>query len=112
VRAVILERLRDFEKRKRDVARGPTLGQDVWKVPVRDVVGILRGVIDELVSPTSFRRSVGLTPRVALASVVESTTWLYGDLQGIAGRSLLEIDGLELPLLDGPNASEAEWWSA
>jgi hypothetical protein len=54
----------------------------------------------------------GMIPRVALASVVESTTWLYGDLQGIAGRSLLEIDGLELPLLDGPNASEAEWWSA
>jgi hypothetical protein len=34
--------------------------------------------------------------------VVESTAGLYGDLQGIAGRSLLKIDGLELPLLDGP----------
>jgi hypothetical protein len=32
--------------------------------------------------------------------IVESTAGLYGDLQGIAGRSLLEIDGLELPLLD------------
>jgi hypothetical protein len=30
--------------------------------------------------------------------IVESTAGLYGDLQGIAGRSLLEIDGLELPL--------------
>ena len=39
--------------------------------------------------------------------VVESTAGLYGDLQGIAGRSLLEIDGLELPLLDGPTAHEA-----
>jgi hypothetical protein len=29
-------------------------------------------------------------------------------LQGIAGRSLLEIDGLELPLLDGPSADAAE----
>jgi hypothetical protein len=27
---------------------------------------------------------------------------------GIAGRSLLEIDGLELPLLDGPAADAAE----
>jgi hypothetical protein len=29
------------------------------------------------------------------------------DLQGIAGRSLVEIDGLELPLLDGPSADAA-----
>jgi hypothetical protein len=39
--------------------------------------------------------------------VVETMAGLYGDLQGIAGRSLQEIDGLELPLLDGPPASEA-----
>jgi hypothetical protein len=42
-----------------------------------------------------------------IRGVVETTAGLYGDLQGIAGRSLLEIDGLELPLLDGPAASEA-----
>jgi hypothetical protein len=42
-----------------------------------------------------------------IRGVVESTAGLYGDLQGIAGRSLVEIDGLELPLLDGPPASEA-----
>jgi hypothetical protein len=35
--------------------------------------------------------------------VVESTAGLYGDLQGIAGRSLLEIDGLALR----PDASAA-----
>ena len=29
------------------------------------------------------------------------------DLQGMAGRSLLEIDGLELPLLDGPATCDA-----
>jgi hypothetical protein len=43
-----------------------------------------------------------------IRGVVESTAGLYGDLQGIAGRSLLEIDGLELPLLDGPSADAAE----
>jgi hypothetical protein len=32
---------------------------------------------------------------------------LYGDLQGIAGRSLQEIEGLEVPLLGAPAASEA-----
>jgi hypothetical protein len=42
-----------------------------------------------------------------IRGVVESTAGLYGDLQGIAGRSLVEIDGLELPLLDGPTSSEA-----
>jgi hypothetical protein len=42
-----------------------------------------------------------------IRGVVESTAGLYGDLQGIAGRSLLEIDGLEVPMLDGPAAGEA-----
>jgi hypothetical protein len=39
--------------------------------------------------------------------VVETMAGLYGDLQGIAGWSLQEIAGLEVPLLDGPPASEA-----
>jgi hypothetical protein len=42
-----------------------------------------------------------------IRGVVESTAGLYGDLQGIAGQTLLEIDGLELPLLDGPGGIEA-----
>ena len=29
---------------------------------------------------------------------------MYGDLQGIAGLSLQEIEGLELPLLEGPDS--------
>jgi hypothetical protein len=33
--------------------------------------------------------------------VVESTVGLYGDLQGIAGRALPEIEGLGIPLLEG-----------
>jgi LmbE family N-acetylglucosaminyl deacetylase len=43
-----------------------------------------------------------------IRGVVESTAGLYGDLQGIAGRSLVEIDGLKLPLLDAPAADAAE----
>jgi hypothetical protein len=42
-----------------------------------------------------------------IRGVVEATAGLYGDLQGIAGRTLLEIEGLEMPLLDGPTPSEA-----
>jgi hypothetical protein len=45
-----------------------------------------------------------------ICGVVESTAGLYGDLQGIAGRSLL-FDGLELPLLDGPARDAAEGWA-
>ncbi len=37
---------------------------------------------------------------VQIQSVIESTVGMYGDLQGIAGRALQEIDGLELPLLE------------
>lgn len=38
-----------------------------------------------------------------LHTVLESTAGLYGDLQGIAGRSMLEIEALEAPLLEGPD---------
>ena len=35
--------------------------------------------------------------------VIESTAGMYGDLQGIAGKSLQEIEGLEIKMLpDGP----------
>ena len=36
-----------------------------------------------------------------ILGVIESTIGMYGDLQGIAGRALQEIEGLELPLLEG-----------
>ncbi|HET9131367.1 MAG TPA: DUF2130 domain-containing protein, partial [Terriglobia bacterium] len=32
----------------------------------------------------------------------ESTVGMFGDFQGIAGRALQEIDGLEVPLLEAP----------
>jgi len=38
-----------------------------------------------------------------IQGVIESTAGMYGDLQGIAGRSLPEIDSLEVPLLEGSN---------
>jgi hypothetical protein len=33
--------------------------------------------------------------------VIESTVGMYGDLQGIAGRAFQEIEGLQIPLLEG-----------
>jgi hypothetical protein len=37
-----------------------------------------------------------------IRGVIESTAGMYGDLQGIAGKTLQEIQGLELQLLDEP----------
>jgi len=40
-----------------------------------------------------------------IRGVIESTAGMYGDLQGIAGRTLKEIDGLEVPLLEETNST-------
>ncbi len=37
-----------------------------------------------------------------ITRVLEATVGLWGDLQGIAGKSLAEIEGLDLKLLDSP----------
>ncbi len=37
-----------------------------------------------------------------IQGVIESTVGMYGDLQGIAGRALQEIEGLDIPLIEGP----------
>ena len=37
--------------------------------------------------------------------VVEATAGMYGDLQGIAGKSLHEIEGLELKMLETPRSA-------
>jgi hypothetical protein len=49
-------------------------------------------------STVNTRRRCGFRPSAAR---------LYGDLQGIAGRSLPEIDGPDVPLPDGPAGGEA-----
>lgn len=35
-----------------------------------------------------------------IQNVIESTVGMYGDLQGIAGQALQEIEGLELPMIE------------
>jgi hypothetical protein len=37
---------------------------------------------------------------------MQATVGMYGDLQGIAGRSLQEIEGLSLDLLEAPEDPE------
>lgn len=45
---------------------------------------------------------------VQIDNVMKATVGMYGDLQGIAGKSLHEIEGLELPALAGPSPDVAE----
>jgi hypothetical protein len=54
------------------------------------------------------RRSRGPLVHVvkAIRLVIESTAGMYGDLQGIAGRSLGEIEGLDVQLLEAPKAAD------
>jgi len=40
--------------------------------------------------------------------VMQATAGMYGDLQGIAGKTIQEIAGLELPALGAPDAAEKE----
>lgn len=37
-----------------------------------------------------------------IRTVVEATAGMYGDLQGIAGKTLQEIEGLELKVIETP----------
>ena len=39
-----------------------------------------------------------------IRGVIESTAGMYGDLQGIAGKTLQEIEGLDIPLLNAPES--------
>ena len=41
-----------------------------------------------------------------IGRVMQSTVGLYGDLQGIAGKTLQEIEGLELRALDAPKEND------
>jgi hypothetical protein len=43
-----------------------------------------------------------------IQGVIESTVGMYGDLQGIAGRALQEIEGLETPLLESDRVDSAD----
>jgi hypothetical protein len=45
---------------------------------------------------------------VQIDRVMQATVGMYGDLQGIAGKTLQEIEGLDLLALEGPEDGEGE----
>lgn len=61
---------------------------------------------DDLASERKFTMKRWAKREQQLHTVLDSTAGLYGDLQGIAGRSMIEIEALEMPLLDGPEADD------
>lgn len=61
---------------------------------------------DDLVSERKATMKRWAKREQQLHTVLDSTAGLYGDLQGIAGRSMLEIEALEAPLLEGPDDIE------
>jgi hypothetical protein len=46
-------------------------------------------------------------PEEQLRSVIDSTAGMYGDLQGIAGSTLRELEGFELPLIESRTSDAA-----
>ena len=45
---------------------------------------------------------------VQIERVMQATVGMYGDLQGIAGKTLQEIEGLSLAAIEGPDSNEEE----
>lgn len=41
-----------------------------------------------------------------IRGVIEATAGMYGDLQGIAGKALEEIEGMALPMIENRTDSE------
>ena len=41
-----------------------------------------------------------------IQGVIESTVGMYGDLQGIAGQAIQQIEGLEVPLIESNEESD------
>jgi Uncharacterized protein conserved in bacteria (DUF2130) len=43
-----------------------------------------------------------------IRGVIDSTVGIYGDLQGIVGRALQQIEGLDIPLLESSADDESD----
>ena len=59
-----------------------------------------RAVEFVLGASSNFLDSLWAKRKSQIKGVIESTVGMYGDLQGIAGKALQEIDGLDVQLLD------------
>jgi hypothetical protein len=71
---------------------------------VQAIVEAFTSMQDELAAEKKAFQKVWAKREIQLERLMSSTVGMYGDLQGIAGRSLEEIEGLSVLALEGPDA--------
>jgi len=75
-------------------------------IPIQSVLSVINeqtGFLEQFTHDILSQQHNRPENEALLATLIESTAGLYGDLQGIAGKNLQEIDGLELPLIAEDN---------
>lgn len=70
---------------------------------VEAIVERFRDMSEDLARERKAMTRLWAKREMQIQGVVDTTMGLYGDLQGIAGKALGEIEGLELPMLDAPD---------
>jgi hypothetical protein len=73
---------------------------------IEAIVERFRDMSDDLARERKAMTRLWAKREMQIQGVVDATMGLYGDLQGIAGKALGEIEGLDLPLLDGPDSED------
>ena len=67
---------------------------------VEAIVEAFSSMHDDLAAEKKVIQRQWAKRQIQIDNVMQSTVGMYGDLQGIAGKSLMEIEGLELPSLE------------
>ncbi len=70
---------------------------------VEAIVERFRDMSEDLARERKAMTRLWAKREMQIQGVVDTTMGMYGDLQGIAGKALGEIEGLELPMLDSPD---------
>jgi hypothetical protein len=73
---------------------------------IEAIVERFRDMSDDLARERKAMTRLWAKREMQIQGVVDATMGMYGDLQGIAGKALGEIEGLDLPLLDGPDTED------
>lgn len=69
---------------------------------VEAIVERFRDMSEDLARERKAMTRLWAKREMQIQGVVEATMGMYGDLQGIAGKALGEIEGFDLPMLDAP----------
>lgn len=72
---------------------------------VEAIVENFQSMQDELTREKAAMQRIWARREKQIEGMVSATVGLQGDLEGIAGKAMPRIEGLDLPLLDGPSDS-------